>query len=94
MESVLDDPHQILRAQTRQVRNALYAELRARDQSIEDRNAMQEKLDAVEHPQPLGEEIRLAFASWRERFPWLADETPSPKSIARDLFDYTRKELN
>ncbi|NNM25578.1 MAG: DUF3516 domain-containing protein [Phycisphaerales bacterium] len=89
VESVLDDPSQILRAQTRLIRNELYAELRAADpQSLEDRNAMQEKLDAVQHPQPLGEEIALAFRAWCERFPWLADQTPSPKSIARDMFEH------
>ncbi len=89
VESVLDDPPQILRAQTRQARNELYAELRASDSySLDDRNAMQERMETVEHPQPLGEEIRIAFSSWRDRFPWLADQTPSPKSIARDLSEH------
>ncbi|MHC5114779.1 MAG: DEAD/DEAH box helicase [Planctomycetota bacterium] len=88
VESVLDDPPQVLRAQTRHARNALYAELRAADpQSLEDRNAMQEELEAVEHPQPLGEEIAVAFRAWCERFPWLADQTPSPKSVVRDLYE-------
>lgn len=88
VESVLDDPPQILRAQTRQARNALYAELRATDpNTLEDRNAMLDQLDAVQYPQPLADEIGIAFKSWCERFPWLADQTPSPKSIVRELYE-------
>ncbi len=89
VESVLDDPHQILRAQTRKARNALYAELRTSDSNtLEDRNAMQDELEAVQHPQPLADEIGLAFKAWCDRFPWLADQTPSPKSVVRDLYEH------
>jgi len=85
VESTLDAPRVILEAQRRKARDELYHELRAEIDgpvTIE----MQERLDAVEHPQPLREEIESAWSSWRDRHPFLADVEPTPKSIVGDIF--------
>jgi superfamily II DNA/RNA helicase len=88
VESILDDPEQILRAQARAARRARYLELRSRDQSLEERMAMEEELEEVEYPQPLKEEIDAAFRAWSKAYPFIADRAPSPKSIARDLLEH------
>ncbi|MHC5028388.1 MAG: DEAD/DEAH box helicase, partial [Planctomycetota bacterium] len=87
VESILDDPGQILRAQARRERTKRYHELRSRDQTMEEKIAMDEELEQIEHPQPLKEEIAEAFRAWTAETPWIADRDPAPKSVARDLFE-------
>jgi superfamily II RNA helicase len=87
VESMLDDPRTIIRAQIRVARDAKYNELKQPGQSIEERNAMLEALDAVEHPQPLAEMIAVAFRTWDEAHPYIAPEPPRAKSVARDLLE-------
>ncbi|MCA9284757.1 MAG: DUF3516 domain-containing protein [Phycisphaerales bacterium] len=87
VESMLDDPRAILRAQARVARDAKYNELRQPGQSIEERNAMLETLDAIQHPQPLAEAIDVAFRLWTKSHPYIASEAPRAKSVARDLLE-------
>lgn len=87
VEAILDDPRTILRAQIRAARDAKYHEMNEPGQSLEDRNAMLEALDDVEHPQPLADEIATMFRLWDAVHPYIAPEPPRPKSVARDLFE-------
>jgi superfamily II RNA helicase len=88
VESILDDPGQVLRAQARKERQARYLELRSRDQTLDEKIAMQEELEAIEHPQPLKEEIASLFRAWNDQAPFIADREPAPKSVARDLLEH------
>jgi hypothetical protein len=87
VESILDDPRAILRAQARAARDAKYHELNEPGQSLEERNTMLEALREIEHPQPLAEAIAVAFRLWSEAHPYMAPEAPRAKSVARELLE-------
>ncbi|MCA9291276.1 MAG: DUF3516 domain-containing protein [Phycisphaerales bacterium] len=87
IESILDDPGAILRAQVRAERNIRFQELREPGQSIEANIAMKEELDAIEHPQPLREELDAYFEAWMAGHPHIADRPPCPKSVAREMLE-------
>jgi len=86
-ESIVDDPKEILNAQRRRLRELRRQELWTPGQSMEESNAMKDELDAITHPRPMAEELEVWFRWWNERFPYIADREPSPKSIARDLLE-------
>lgn len=83
IESVLDDPRQILFAQQNAAKTAEVARLKAEGVPYEER---MERLDAVTWPQPLGELLTTCFATYRAQHPWVA-EGPSPKSIVREMLE-------
>jgi hypothetical protein len=83
VESVLDDPRQILYAQQSAAKGAEVARLKAEGVQYEERMAL---LDAVTWPKPLNELIETCFAAYREHHPWVA-EGPSPKSILREMLE-------
>ncbi len=87
VESMQDDPNAIIRAQTRKRRDAKYHEMNEPGQSIEDRHAMLDALDEVEHEQPLKEMIEGAFKVWDEAHPFIASDGPKPKSVTRELLE-------
>lgn len=87
VESILDDPQEVLEAQRRIAREIRRQELWEPGMSIEESNAMKDELDAVTYPQPMAEEIAAWFAQWSARCPFMADRTPSAKSVARDLLE-------
>lgn len=87
VESVIDDPSDVLRAQQKRLRDARRAELWQPGMSIEETGAMQDELDAITHPKPLAEELEVWFAHWSARHPFIADREPSPKSVARELLE-------
>lgn len=83
VESVLDDPRQILYAQQNAARGAEVARLKAEGVPYDERIAL---LDDITWPRPLAELIDACFAPYREHHPWVA-EGPSPKSIVREMLE-------
>jgi hypothetical protein len=83
VESILDDPRQMLAAQLNAARAAEVARLKADGVPYEERL---ERLDSITWPRPLADLHETLFATYRERHPWVADG-PSPKSIVREMLE-------
>lgn len=83
VESILDDPRQILLAQHDAARSAAVAEMKAAGVPYEER---MERLDSVTWPKPLAELLDACFHTYRARHPWI-DAEPSPKSIVREMLE-------
>ncbi|MEZ5321868.1 MAG: DUF3516 domain-containing protein [Microthrixaceae bacterium] len=84
IESVLDDPRQVLSAQLIKAKGEAVAAMKVEGIEYEDRMAA---LDEITWPQPLAELLEPMFAVYRERNPWVAEHPLSPKSVARDLWE-------
>ena len=83
VESVLDDPRQVLFAQQNTAKGLEVARLKAEGVQYEER---MERLESVTWPRPLAELLEALFATYREHHPWVA-EGPSPKSILREMLE-------
>jgi superfamily II RNA helicase len=83
VESVLDDPRQILFAQQNTAKGAEVARLKSEGVPYEER---MELLESVSWPKPLAELLDACFTEYRTHHPWIA-ETPSPKSIVREMLE-------
>ncbi|MGE0309093.1 MAG: DUF3516 domain-containing protein, partial [Acidimicrobiia bacterium] len=83
VESVLDDPRQILNAQLFAAKGVEVARLKSEGVEYEQR---MELLDAVTWPKPLAELLDGCFAEYRSHHPWVESE-PSPKSILREMLE-------
>ncbi len=83
VESVLDDPMAILLAQRNVAKGIEVARMKADGIEYEERMAL---LENVTWPQPLLELIDGCFTEYRQHHPWI-EETPSPKSIVRELLE-------
>ncbi|MGN0056298.1 MAG: DEAD/DEAH box helicase [Atopobiaceae bacterium] len=84
VESTLEDPNQILRAQERQARDRAWEEMRTEGIDFEERKA---RLEDVTYPKPLEELLLAAFDRYCEQVPWAADYQLSPKSVLRDMIE-------
>ncbi|MFN7969152.1 MAG: DUF3516 domain-containing protein [Acidimicrobiales bacterium] len=84
IESVLDDPRQILSAQLFKAKGDAVAAMKAEGMDYEERMAA---LDEITWPKPLAELLEPMFAVYRERNPWVDEHPLSPKSVARDLWE-------
>ena len=84
VESTLDDPKQILRAQENQARGEAVQAMKAEGIEYEER---MELLEDVTWPKPLAELLDGAYESYRSGHPWVADHELSPKSVVRDLYE-------
>jgi len=86
IESILESPAVILRAQVNHLKTELINELKAEGMEYDDR---MEKLDEVTHPMPGKDFIYDTFNAFRAKHPWMEAESIRPKSIAREMFqDY------
>jgi superfamily II RNA helicase len=83
VESVLDDPRQILYAQQNAAKGAEVARLKAEGVQYEERV---ERLESITWPMPLKELLDACIEPYRARHPWVADG-PSPKSILREMLE-------
>jgi superfamily II RNA helicase len=83
VESVIDDPRQILFAQKDLARGIELARLKSEGVEYDARIAA---LDNVTWPMPLAELIDGCFATYLEHHPWL-EERPSPKGIVREMLE-------
>ena len=84
VESVLDDPRQILAAQLSKAKGEAVAAMKAEGMEYDERMAA---LDDITWPKPLAELLDPMFDVYRERHPWVAEHPLSPKSVARDLWE-------
>ena len=84
VESILDDPRQVLAAQQFRARGEAVAAMKAEGIEYEER---MELLEEVTHPKPLADLLEAAFGTYRAGHPWVADHELSCKSVARDLYE-------
>ena len=84
VESTLEEPRQILRAQERRARDKAMAQMKADGVDYDERL---EKLQEVTYPKPLEELLAGAFDMYCESVPWARDYAVSPKSILREMLE-------
>ncbi|MFR9675635.1 DEAD/DEAH box helicase [Streptomyces sp. TR02-1] len=84
VESTLDDPRQILAAQTNKAKGEAVAQMKADGIEYEER---MERLMDITHPQPLDELLFHAYGLYRRSHPWVGDHPLSPKSVIRDMYE-------
>lgn len=84
VESIVENPANILRVQQKRARDARYAELKAEHAEY---NRIQEELDKVEYPKPLREFIYGTFNEFAEEHPWVGELNVEPKSIVREMIE-------
>jgi superfamily II RNA helicase len=87
VEAILDDPSPVLRAQAWKAKGEAVAEMKADGIEYDER---MELLEEIEHPKPLDEPLRIAFAAYREHHPWVRETDLSPKSVVRDMYEQGR----
>lgn len=84
VESILENPDTILRAQLRRARDERMIELKAEGMEYEQRL---EELDKVEYPKPQRDFIYNTFNEFSAKHPWVGQENIRPKSIARAMYE-------
>jgi hypothetical protein len=84
VESVLEDPFVILRAQADREKGRLVAEMKADGIGYDER---MERLAEVTHPRPLADWLAGHFDRFARLHPWLSGHDVSPKSIGRELIE-------
>ena len=84
IEATLDDPGAVLGAQRFKARGEAVAAMKADGIEYDDRMA---RLEEVSYPQPLADVIEAAYELYRKGHPWIADYSPSPKSVVRDMYE-------
>lgn len=84
VEAILEDPRAVLYRQQDKIRTQEYQRMKAEGVDYHER---QEKLDKVTYPKPDEEVILEAFRGFAQLYPWVQGFEPSPKSVARDMFE-------
>ncbi len=84
VESILENPHAVLRRQLDKAKGDLVAKLKADGVEYEQR---MEELERVDFPKPSQDFIYGLFDAFRAKHPWVAGENVRPKSIARDMYE-------
>ncbi|MEB4613322.1 DEAD/DEAH box helicase [Leucobacter sp. M11] len=84
IESTLEDPRAILRAQEHKERGEAVAQMKADGIEYEER---MELLDEISYPKPLNELLTAAFESYTEEVPWARDFELKPKTVVRDMIE-------
>jgi superfamily II RNA helicase len=84
VESILEDPRQVLSAQLSKAKGAAVSAMKAEGIEYEERMAL---LEDVTYPKPLAELLDAAYETYRRGHPWVADYPLSPKSVVRDMFE-------
>ncbi len=84
VESILENPDQILYVQLSRCKTERMAELKAQGMEYEERLA---ELDKVEYPKPNREFIYTTFNEFAAKHPWVGQENIRPKSIAREMYE-------
>lgn len=87
VESILENPDQILRKQLDKVKDAKMTEMKAQGVEYNDR---MEELEKLEYPKPKREFIYTTFNLFADRHPWVGQENIRPKSIVREMFEQFR----
>ena len=84
VESVVDDPGPVLRAQLYREKGRVVAELKAQGVEYEER---MEALEQVTWPKPMADWLSAIFEPWSAAHPWVAERGPRPKSIVREMVE-------
>jgi len=84
VESILEDPEVVLRAQVDKLKTEKLAELKAAGVEYDERMI---ELEKIEHPKPNAEFAYESFALFEKDHPWLSRESLRPKSVARELLE-------
>jgi len=84
VESILENPKDILRKQLDRAKTDRLAELKAEGMEYEQR---MEELEKVEYPKPLRDFLYDRFNDFALHHPWLEEENVRPKSIVREMFE-------
>ena len=84
IEAILDDPYQVLSAQTYKAKGEAVNRMKAEGIEYDERMAL---LESVTHPKPLADLLEAGFAIYKSSHPWVLDYELSPKSVARDLYE-------
>ncbi|KQR98764.1 DEAD/DEAH box helicase [Williamsia sp. Leaf354] len=84
IESIVEDPRQVLRAQRSAARDVAIAEMKSDGIEYEER---MELLEEVDHPKPLADMLDAAFEMYRRGHPWVSGTPPAPKSIVREMVE-------
>ena len=84
VESTLEDPRQVLRAQERKARDAAMAEMKMDGVEYDERL---DRIQEVTYPKPLEGLLDDAFAQYCESVPWARDYCLRPKSVLRDMVE-------
>ncbi|WP_116245338.1 RNA helicase [Nocardiopsis sp. FIRDI 009] len=84
VESILDDPRQILGAQLNKARGEAVQQMKMDGIEYEER---MERLEEIDYPKPLEELLDHAYEVYRRGHPWVGDHPLRPKSVARDMFE-------
>ena len=86
VESILEHPMAVLKAQVNKAKSELVAEMKEDGVEYDDR---MERLEEVTHPMPGKGFIYDTFNAFRAKHPWVQSESIRPKSVAREMFaDY------
>ncbi len=84
IESVLEDPRQVLWAQQSKAKGEAVAQMKADGIEYDERMVL---LDDVTWPQPLAELLEGALQVYRQSHPWVSEDALSPKSVVRDMWE-------
>lgn len=87
VESILENPDQILRRQLDKAKDARMAEMKAQGMEYDQR---MEELEKVEYPKPKREFVYSTYNLFADRHPWVGQENIRPKSIVREMFEQFR----
>jgi len=84
IESILENPRQILAAQENKARGEAVAQMKADGVEYEER---MELLQDITYPKPLEDTLYGAYDIYRGGHPWVADHQLQPKSVVRDMYE-------
>ncbi|MGW1679332.1 DEAD/DEAH box helicase [Saccharopolyspora sp. NPDC002376] len=84
IESILDDPRQVLSQQQFKARGEAVNKMKADGIEYDER---MELLEEITHPKPLVELLDAAYETYRKGHPWVGEHQLSPKSVVRDMFE-------
>jgi superfamily II RNA helicase len=84
IESILENPRQILAAQENKAKGEAVAQMKADGVEYEER---MELLQDITYPKPLEDTLYGAFEIYRRGHPWVADHPLQPKSVVRDMYE-------
>ncbi|WP_246498119.1 DEAD/DEAH box helicase [Natronoglycomyces albus] len=83
-EATLDSPGNILAAQRKKAKTEAMDAMRAEGLDYTER---MNRLDDIDYPQPLADELDIAFTAYKTSHPWAGDYQLAPKSILRELWE-------
>ena len=84
VESILDDPWQVLLAQQFRARGEAVAQMKAEGIEYDERMTL---LEDVTWPKPLEDLLEATFDIFRQSHPWVSESALSPKSVVREMYE-------